>query len=80
MKWNNFDAFTTTLSISPHKDALLINNIGREIGGEKFIVVDFKRKGGFQRANELAKEWDLYRQHYCGCVYSQEASYKRGKG
>ncbi len=68
---NGSDAFTTTLTISPHKSAQVINNIGQEIGGDKFLVRDFKKKDGFKRAMELAKKWELYRQGYCGCVYSQ---------
>jgi predicted adenine nucleotide alpha hydrolase (AANH) superfamily ATPase len=64
------DAFTTTLTISPHKSAQVINGIGLEIGGEKFLVRDFKKKDGFKRAVQLAKKWELYRQDYCGCVYS----------
>lgn len=64
------DAFTTTLTISPRKSEPVINRIGREIGGDKFLVRDFKKKAGFQHAIELAKRWQLYRQNYCGCVYS----------
>jgi predicted adenine nucleotide alpha hydrolase (AANH) superfamily ATPase len=64
------DAFTTTLTISPHKSADVINGIGLEIGGPKFLVRDFKKKDGFKRAVQLAKKWGLYRQDYCGCVYS----------
>ncbi len=77
MKNGMFDAFATTLSVSPHKDVTAVNSVGREIGGEKFILADFKKNGGFQRANELSKEWSLYRQYYCGCIYSLEESYKR---
>ncbi len=65
------DAFTTTLTISPHKSAKIINEIGLEIGGDKFLVRDFKKKDGCKRAVELAKKWELYRQDYCGCVYSK---------
>ena len=72
MRKNMFDAFTTTLTVSPLKDATLVNSIGREIGDEKFICADFKKKGGSQRAGELAKEMGLYRQNYCGCIYSLE--------
>ncbi|MFH1877961.1 MAG: epoxyqueuosine reductase QueH [Candidatus Omnitrophota bacterium] len=79
MKKRMFDAFTTTLSVSPHKDAVLINTIGREICEEKFICADFKKKGGFIRANELAKEKEIYRQSYCGCIYSLEESFRRGE-
>jgi len=72
MKKNMFNAFTTTLSASPHKDALAISALGREIGGDRFISADFKKRGGFQRGQVLAKEWNLYRQNYCGCIYSLE--------
>ena len=64
------DTFTTTLTIGPMKSADTINRIGREIGGDRFLSRDFKKKAGFQRAIELAKQWQLYRQDYCGCVYS----------
>lgn len=65
-----WDAFTTTLTISPNKSAAVINQIGQEIGGDRFLVRDFKKKAGFQRATELSKKWALYRQNYCGCIYS----------
>jgi predicted adenine nucleotide alpha hydrolase (AANH) superfamily ATPase len=65
-----YDYFTTTLTISPHKSAQVINSIGREIGDEKFLIRDFKKKDGFKRAVQLAKQWELYRQDYCGCTYS----------
>jgi predicted adenine nucleotide alpha hydrolase (AANH) superfamily ATPase len=65
------DAFTTTLTISPHKPAQVINDIGRQIGGDKFLVRDFKKKDGFKHAVQLAKKWELYRQDYCGCIYSK---------
>ena len=65
-----WDAFTTTLTISPHKSAAVINQVGQEVGGERFLVRDFKKKEGFKRAMELAKMWSLYRQDYCGCIYS----------
>ena len=65
-----WDAFTTTLTISPHKSADVINQAGQEIGGDRFLSRDFKKKEGFQRAMELAKKWSLYRQNYCGCIYS----------
>lgn len=64
------DAFTTTLTISPHKSAQIINGIGLEIGDRKFLVRDFKKKDGFKRAMQLAKKWEFYRQDYCGCMYS----------
>ncbi|MGB2630860.1 MAG: epoxyqueuosine reductase QueH [Candidatus Omnitrophota bacterium] len=76
-KKGTFDAFTTTLSISPLKDALLVNRIGYEIGQDRFISANFKKRGGFARAIECAKEWGLYRQHYCGCIYSKEEMLKK---
>jgi epoxyqueuosine reductase len=70
MQENSFDAFTTTLTIGPQKSAETVNRIGREIGGDKFLVKNFKKQGGFQRANQLAKQFQIYRQNYCGCIYS----------
>ena len=73
-KENGFDFFTTTLSISPHKNADWINEIGEELAdkyGVRFLNSDFKKKGGYQRSIELSKEYDLYRQDYCGCVFSK---------
>ncbi len=64
------DAFATTLTISPHKSAQVINKIGQEVGGERFLVRDFRKKEGFKRAVQLARQWELYRQDYCGCIYS----------
>jgi epoxyqueuosine reductase len=70
MQQSGADAFTSTLTISPHKSALVINGIGQEIGGNKFLPRDFKKKEGFKKATELARSWGLYRQSYCGCEYS----------
>jgi predicted adenine nucleotide alpha hydrolase (AANH) superfamily ATPase len=64
------DAFTTTLTIGPQKSALIINKIGSDIGGDKFLARDFKKKDGFKNAMIMAKQWQLYRQNYCGCTYS----------
>lgn len=74
---NNFDWFTTTLSISPFKDAEKINIIGKELEsrnstGTKFLTSDFKKKGGFKRSLELSEEYGLYRQDYCGCIFSKQ--------
>ena len=71
------DAFTTTLTIGPRKSAEVINRIGYEIDRECFLVRDFKKKAGFQRAIELAKQWELYRQDYCGCVYSHRSNQRK---
>jgi predicted adenine nucleotide alpha hydrolase (AANH) superfamily ATPase len=68
------EVITTTLSISPHKDAEGINEIGAEVAarhGLGFFAKDFKKRGGFQRSVELSREMDLYRQDYCGCLPSQ---------
>jgi len=64
------DAFTTTLTVSHHKSARVVNQIGQDVGAGRFLVRDFKKNDGFKRAMQLAKEWDIYRQNYCGCVYS----------
>lgn len=71
-----YDYFTTTLSISPLKNAAKINEIGRElesVWGVKHLPSDFKKKGGYQRSIELSKEHSLYRQNFCGCVFSKRA-------
>lgn len=70
----NFDFFCTTLSISPLKNAQKINEIGEELSeiySVKFLPSDFKKKGGYQRSIELSREYNLYRQNYCGCVFSK---------
>ncbi|MDD5189562.1 MAG: epoxyqueuosine reductase QueH [Dehalococcoidales bacterium] len=75
---HDFEAFTTTLTVSPHKSAALINKIGAEIAGDKFLERDFKKKDGFKRSNQIARELGLYHQHYCGCLYSlKEAEARR---
>jgi predicted adenine nucleotide alpha hydrolase (AANH) superfamily ATPase len=70
MRGAGADAFTSTLTISPHKSAKAINRIGAEIGGNSFMARDFKKKDGFKKAVGLAKSWEIHRQHYCGCAYS----------
>lgn len=73
-KVNGFDYFTTTLSISPLKDAALLNLIGRQLAEQMeltFLPADFKKKNGYQRSTELSREYELYRQDYCGCIYSK---------
>jgi hypothetical protein len=65
-----FDAFATTLTVSPHKPASIVNRAGLEVGGDRFMARDFKKKDGFKRANEIARQLNVYRQHYCGCAYS----------
>lgn len=72
-KENGFDFFTTTLSVSPHKNAPLLNKIGEELSekhGIKYLYGDFKKKEGYKRSIELSAQYDLYRQNYCGCRFS----------
>lgn len=71
----NFDYFTTTLSISPLKNAEKLNEIGERIGlelGIAYLNSDFKKKNGYKRSVQLSDEYGLYRQDYCGCVFSKE--------
>lgn len=68
------DYFTSTLSISPHKNAVWINEIGEKLSkkyGVAHLPSDFKKKNGYKRSIELSNEYDLYRQDYCGCIYSK---------
>ena len=72
---NGFDYFTTSLSISPYKNAEKINEIGERLAAEYKVAhlpSDFKKKNGYKRSIELSKEYDLYRQDYCGCVFSKK--------
>ncbi len=69
-----FDCFTTTLTISPLKNARKLNEIGERLGKEYgvfFLPSDFKKKEGYKRSIELSAQFGLYRQNYCGCVYSK---------
>lgn len=68
------DYFTTTLSISPHKNAVMLNSIGKEISDEfgiSYLYSDFKKKNGYKRSCELSEIYNLYRQNYCGCIFSK---------
>ena len=72
-KSNGFDIFGTTLTVSPHKNAEIINAIGLNLQKEydiEFLVSNFKKQNGYKRSVELAKENDLYRQNYCGCEFA----------
>lgn len=74
-KENCFDYFTTTLSISPYKNAEWINVIGEKLQQKyeiDYLFADFKKKNGYKRSLELSKIYNLYRQDYCGCIYSKE--------
>lgn len=69
-----FEYYCSTLSVSPHKDAGRINALGEAFGeryGVKWLPSDFKKRGGYQRSIALSREWELYRQDYCGCLFSK---------
>jgi hypothetical protein len=70
-KKGNFDFFTTTLTISPHKKSAVINHIGKNISKRNFLVKDFKKREGFKQAIREADILGLYRQDYCGCIFSR---------
>lgn len=81
-KAGQYDYFTTTLSISPLKNAAKLNEIGEKLAAEfgvAWLPSDFKKKDGYKRSIELSKEYDLYRQDYCGCVYSRAERDRRKK-
>lgn len=75
-----YDYFTTTLSISPLKDAVRLNTIGGELAekyGVPYLYSDFKKREGYKRSIKLSAEYDLYRQDYCGCAFSKAEAEKR---
>lgn len=72
-KERSFDVFATTLSVSPHKNAALLNSIGEELSGKygvAYLPSDFKKREGYKRSIELSKKYGIYRQEYCGCEFS----------
>jgi predicted adenine nucleotide alpha hydrolase (AANH) superfamily ATPase len=73
-KAHGYDAFTTTLTVSPHKNFKVISKIGEEVAEEvgiEYLPYDFKKKDGFLRSIQLSKKFGLYRQDYCGCRFSK---------
>lgn len=79
-KEKGFDYFTTTLSISPMKNASKLNEIGGMLEKElevNYLYSDFKKRNGYKRSIELSKQYDLYRQDYCGCIFSMRENEKR---
>lgn len=77
-----FDLFATVMSLSPWKKAAVLNRIGRQFGarhGVRFLEADFKKKDGFKKSVELGRTHELYRQDYCGCLYSLHASKSRNR-
>lgn len=76
---SGFDTFGTTLGVSPYKNIEVINKIGMQLGmryGLTFLGEDFKKQGGYQRSIELSKIYRLYRQHFCGCIFSDKTTLK----
>ena len=74
-KENHFDYFGTTLTVSPYKNSQLLNQIGSELESKyqiAYLYSDFKKKEGYKRSIELSKQYHLYRQDYCGCIYSKK--------
>lgn len=79
---NGFDYFSTTLSISPYKNAEWLNTIGADEGkkcGVSYLFSDFKKKNGYKRSCELSEQYGLYRQNYCGCEFSKKAAEEKSK-
>jgi len=79
-KENDFDYFCTTLSVSPYKNSQKLNEIGGHLSEKydvKYLFSDFKKRNGYKRSIELSAEFNLYRQNYCGCVYSKAHAEKR---
>lgn len=76
---NNYDYFTTTLSISPHKDSQILNRLGKFLSKKykvNYLFSDFKKKNGFKRSVELTDKFNMYRQDYCGCEFSRGEDWK----
>lgn len=79
-KLHNYDYFCSTLTVSPHKNSKVINEIGETISNQydiKWLYSDFKKNEGFKKSIELSKEYKLYRQDYCGCIYSKRTIEKQ---
>ena len=75
-----YDCFATTLTISPLKNAVTLNTIGEQLADEygvSYLCSDFKKKEGYKRSIELSKQYNLYRQNYCGCLYSKKEAESR---
>jgi predicted adenine nucleotide alpha hydrolase (AANH) superfamily ATPase len=79
---NKADFFGTTLSVSPYKNATALYEIGKKLEAEMgiaFLPADFKKRGGYLHSIELSREYDLYRQPYCGCIYSLEQAKNKNR-
>lgn len=80
-KIHHYDYWTTVLSVSPHKNSQWINEIGDswQMNQPKFLYADFKKNNGYLKSTQMTKEYDMYRQNYCGCMFSYEEMLKREK-
>ena len=81
-KENSYDFFSTTLSVSPYKNSQWLNEIGAELEeefGVRYLFSDFKKKDGYKKSIDFSKQYDLYRQDYCGCVFSYKEMLDRNK-
>ena len=80
---NHYDYFTTVMTISRQKDSIVLNRIGEKLQGEypavRYFFSDFKKNGGQEMSNQLIKKYDIYRQNYCGCLYSYKEMLERVK-
>ena len=79
-KKHNYDYFCSTLTVSPHKNSKIINEIGKYLSEKysiKWLYSDFKKNEGFKQSIELSKKYELYRQDYCGCIYSKRTKEKQ---
>lgn len=81
-KKNSYEYFTTTLSISPYKNSKWLNEIGHNLSQKyeiKYLYADFKKKNGYKKSIDLSKKYDLYRQDYCGCIFSYQEMIEKRK-
>ncbi len=77
---HHFDYWTTVLSVSPHKNSQWINQIGEQWQKVKFLYADFKKNDGYLKSTQMTKEYNMYRQNYCGCEFSYQEMLERKKG
>jgi Uncharacterized protein conserved in bacteria len=76
---HHFDYWTTVLSVSPHKNSQWINQIGEQWQKVKFLYADFKKNDGYLKSTQMTKEYNMYRQNYCGCEFSYQEMLERKK-
>lgn len=78
---HHYDYWTTVLSVSPHKNSQWINEIGEQWQSDcpKFLYADFKKNNGYLKSTQMTQEYGMYRQNYCGCMFSYEEMLEREK-